>query len=80
MTAYLSIPSLQYYLVLEQHQPIAIVMRRTAHGFLREEVQGIDAKIDLPWLGYTLAMRDIYDGVDFTVDCVQVTGAEYEML
>ena len=78
MTAYLSIPSLQYYMVLEQHQPIAIVMRRTAHGFLREEVQGIDAKIDLPWLGYTMSMRDIYDGVEFTVDCVQETETEYE--
>jgi Uma2 family endonuclease len=80
MTAYLGITSLQYYLVLEQHQPIAIVMRRTALGFLREDVQGIEAKIDLPWLGYTLAMRDIYDGVEFTDDCVQEPEAEYEML
>lgn len=78
MTAYLGIPSLQYYLVLEQHQPIAIIMRRTAQGFLRGEVQGIDAKIDLPWLGYTMTMRDIYDGVEFTDDCVQETEAEYE--
>ncbi len=78
MTAYLSIPSLQYYLVLEQHQPIAIVMRRTAHGFLREEVQGIDAMIELPSFGYTMTMRDIYDGVEFTVDCVQETETEYE--
>ena len=78
MTAYLGIASLQYYLVLEQHQPIAIVMRRTAHGFLREEVHGIDAMIELPLFVYTLAMRDIYDGVEFTVDCVQKTEAEYE--
>jgi Uma2 family endonuclease len=78
MTAYLSIPSLQYYLVLEQHQPIAIIMRRTAKGFLREEVQGIDAMIELPWLGYTLAMRDIYDGIEFTDNCVQETETEYE--
>lgn len=78
MTAYLGIASLQYYLVLEQHQPIAIIMRRTAHGFLREEVHGIDAKIELPWLGYTMTMRDIYDGVEFTNDCVQETEVEYE--
>ncbi len=78
MTAYLGIASLQYYLVLEQHQPIAIIMRRTEHGFLREEVQGIDSKIELPWLGYTMTMRDIYDGVEFTDDCVQETEAEYE--
>lgn len=78
MTAYLGIASLQYYLVLEQHQPIAIIMRRAAKGFLREEVQGIDAKIELPWLGYTMTMRDIYDGVEFTYDCVQEIEAEYE--
>ena len=78
MTAYLGIASLQYYLVLEQHQPIAIIMRRAAKGFLRGEVQGIDAKIELPWLGYTMTMRDIYDGVEFTDDCVQEIEAEYE--
>lgn len=78
MTAYLGIPSLQYYMVLEQHQPIAIIMRRAAKGFLREEVQGIDAKIELPWLGYSMTMRDIYDGVEFTDDCLQEIEAEYE--
>ncbi len=71
MTAYLTIPSLQCYLLLEQHQPIAIVMRRTKSGFLREDIQDINASIDLPTLGISLAMRDIYDGIEFTDECVQ---------
>ncbi|MBX3416969.1 MAG: Uma2 family endonuclease [Pirellulaceae bacterium] len=79
MTAYLSIPSLQCYLVLEQHQPITIVMRRTNGGFLRDDVQGIEATIDLPFLGCSLAMSDIYDGIEFTADCVQEPEEEYEV-
>lgn len=80
MTAYLTIPSLQCYLLLEQHQPIAIVMRRTKSGFLREDIQDINASIDLPTLGISLAMRDIYDGIEFTDECVQEPEPEYEVL
>lgn len=79
MNAYLSIPSLQSYIVLEQHQPIGIVMRRTEGGFLREVVEGIDAKIDLPFIGCGLAMRDNYDGIEFTETCVQEEEPEYEI-
>lgn len=76
MTAYLKLPSLQCYLVLEQHQPVAIVMRRTADGFMREDVGGIEAMIDLPFIGCSLALRDIYDGIEFTTDCVQEEPAD----
>ncbi len=79
MAAYLTVPSLECYLVLEQHQPVAIVMRRTSGGFLREEVKGVEATIDLPFLGCSLSMRDIYDGIEFTADCVQETEFEYEL-
>jgi Uma2 family endonuclease len=79
MTAYLTIPSLQCYLVLEQHQPNAIVMRRTKSGFLRDDVRGIESSIDLPLLGGSLAMADIYEGVEFTADCVQEPEPEYEV-
>ncbi len=47
MSAYLTIPSLECYIALEQHQPIAIVMRRTTGGFLREVIEGVDASIEL---------------------------------
>ncbi|MCU0713888.1 MAG: Uma2 family endonuclease [Pirellula sp.] len=80
MTAYLTISSLQCYLLLEQHQPIAIIMRRTRSGFLREDIQGMNASIDLPTLGISLATRDIYDGIEFTDECVQEPEPEYEAL
>ncbi len=79
MAAYLSIPSLECYIALEQHQPIAIVMRRTSGGFLREFIEGVEANIDLPFLGCSLPMREIYDGIQFTVECVQEPELEYEV-
>jgi Uma2 family endonuclease len=79
MSAYLTIPSLQSYIALEQHQPIAIVMRRVSNGFLREHVEGIEATIDLPFLKCSLAMRDIYEGIEFTAEFVQEDEMEYEI-
>jgi Uma2 family endonuclease len=79
MTAYLMIPSLQCYFLLEQHQPIASVMRRTNGGLLRELVEGTAATIDLPFLDCSLSMRDIYDGIEFTAECVQESECEYEL-
>lgn len=79
MSAYLAIRSLESYIVLEQHQPIAIVMQRTSGGFVRQVVEGIDATINLPSLGCSLAMKEIYDGIAFTDDCVQEPELEYEV-
>jgi Uma2 family endonuclease len=78
MSAYLSIPSLECYIVLEQHQPIAIAMRRSKGGFLRETIEGVESKIDLPFLGCSLSMREIYEGIEFTAECVQEPALEYE--
>lgn len=77
MNAYLQIPSLQCYIVLEQHQPIAIVLRRSEGGFLRQMIEGVEAAIELPFLGCELAMRDLYDGIEFTPTCVQEDEPEY---
>jgi len=79
MNAYLQIPSLQCYVILEQHQPIAIVMRRSEGGFLRQQIEGIEQAIALPFLACELAMRDIYDGIEFTPTCVQEDEPEYEV-
>ncbi len=77
MNAYLQIPSLQCYIVLEQHQPIAIIMRRSNGGFLRQVIEGVEEAIPLPFLGCELAMRDLYDGIEFTPTCVQEDEPEY---
>jgi Uma2 family endonuclease len=79
MTAYLSIASLEAYIVLEQHQPIATVLRRCAGGFFRQSVEGMTSEIALPFLGCVLPMREIYDGIEFTDACVQEPDPEYEL-
>jgi len=78
MNAYLQIPSLQCYIVLEQHQPVAIVLRRSEGGFLRQQIEGIDETIALPFLDCELAMRDIYDRIEFAPTCVQEDEARYD--
>jgi Uma2 family endonuclease len=78
MVAYLSIPSLECYVVLEQHQPIAIMLRRSGAGFLRETIEGIEKTIDLPFLGCSIPMREVYDGIAFTAECVQEPELEYK--
>src|SRR4051812_17984182 len=43
--AYLTIPSLSVYVLLEQDTAAAVVFRRTEQGFVREVYQGLDAVI-----------------------------------
>jgi Uma2 family endonuclease len=79
MTAYLSIPSLEMYLILEQHQPIATVLRRCEGGFLRQTIEGMGESIELPFLGFSLPMQEIYEGIEFTDECVQEPDPEYDL-
>jgi Uma2 family endonuclease len=79
LEAYQSIPSLECYIVLEQHQPIAYVWRRMRNGWGKETIQGIAARIDLPSLKCTLALKDTYEDVEFTDTCVQESDPEYEL-
>ena len=78
MAAYLSIESLQAYILFEQDKPIAIVMRRTPIGFLREVHEGLASTIDLPIIGCRLFLEEVYSGVDFTPVSVQEPVATYE--
>ena len=80
LNAYLQIDALECYIILEQHTPYAIVLRRTHQGFLRETFDGLEAVIKLPFLGVTLSLRDIYDGVEFSATCVQEPDIEYEIV
>ena len=79
LEAYLQIPSLECYIVLEQHQPIATVFRKTNDSFSRQLVQGTDSIIDLPFFNGSLSLADVYEGVEFTETCVQESDPEYEL-
>lgn len=63
--AYLTIPSLSVYVLIEQDAPTAVVLRRTEEGFAREVYQGVDAVIPLGEIGIDLPLAEVYDAVTF---------------
>jgi Uma2 family endonuclease len=63
--AYLTIPSLSAYVLLEQDTAAAVVYRRTEQGFVREVYEGRQASIPLPEIDTELPLTDIYEGVEF---------------
>jgi Uma2 family endonuclease len=62
--AYLTIPSLAVYILVEQETLAAVVFRRTEYGFVREIYQGLDAVIPLPEIDVELPLAEMYDAVD----------------
>ena len=63
--AYLTIPSLGVYLMVEQEFPAVVVLRRTDTGFVREVYEGLEAVIPLPEIKAELPLAEIYEAVEF---------------
>jgi Uma2 family endonuclease len=63
--AYLAIPSLNVYLLVEQESPTVVLYRRTEQGFVREEYDGLEAKILLPEIRAELPLGEVYEEVTF---------------
>ena len=63
--AYLSMSSVSVYIILEQKSALAKVWRRTSRGFVGEKCEGLSAAIPLPEIGASLALAEVYEGVDF---------------
>jgi Uma2 family endonuclease len=63
--AYLAIPNLSVYLLIEQDLPEVVVYRRGEQGFEREVYSGLDSVIPLGEIGTELPLAEIYEGVEF---------------
>ena len=63
--AYLTIPSLEAYLLIEQDVPKVDVHRRTDAGFVREQYLGLDAAVPLKVIQVELSLADVYRKVVF---------------
>ena len=63
--AYLTIPTLQVYLLIEQAYPAAIVFRRTDQGFIQEIYTDLTAVIPLSEIEAELGLAEIYERVEF---------------
>jgi Uma2 family endonuclease len=63
--AYLLLPSVQAYLLVETERALVVVYRRVAGDFVREAHVGLDASIPLPFLKTELPLKEIYERVEF---------------
>jgi Uma2 family endonuclease len=64
--AYLTIPTLMAYLVIETDRPRVAVHRRTDSGFVSEAYDRTDAVIALPFIEAELPLSELYERVEFT--------------
>jgi Uma2 family endonuclease len=60
-------PSIRHYVLIEPAEPLVHVYSRGPHGDFNlrpDEVRGLDAVVELPAVGISIGMAEIYDGVD----------------
>ena len=60
---YLTIPTLGTYILAETESPFLTLHRRVGAGFRREILSGPDAVLDLPEVGISFALAELYQGV-----------------
>jgi Uma2 family endonuclease len=63
--AYLTIPSLNVYLLVEQESAAVVVWRRTEQGFVHQLYRGLDAVLPLGEIDIQLPLAEIYEAVEF---------------
>lgn len=63
--AYLSIPSLTTYILLEQDSAKATVYRRSENGFEEQVYFGLNETIELPEIQAQLNLSSVYEGIEF---------------
>src|SRR4051794_26425602 len=69
--AYLTIPSLRVYGLIEQETAAVVVFRRGPSGFVREVYEGLNAVLPLSEIDIELPLAEIYDGVEFSPEVVE---------
>lgn len=68
LEAYITLPSLSVYLLVEQEAPRVVAYRRSDGGFVREVYAGLSAVVPLPEIGCDLPLAEVYDGMQFGPD------------
>jgi Uma2 family endonuclease len=66
LDAYLTIPTLSAYLMIEAERPRVVVYHRTPEGFVPHVYEDKDATIPLEAIGTELPLAELYERVDFT--------------
>lgn len=63
LDAYLTIPSLETYLLVDSSNKEVVVEQRGSNGFQRSILIGDEGVVPLPCLGFDLPLAEIYEGV-----------------
>lgn len=74
---YRSIPSMQYVLLVEPNAPAAILWSRKGAAWSYVELEGRDARVELPDLGVTFPLDEIYGSLTFRPVPKLVTGSGF---
>lgn len=61
---YLDHPDIKYVLLIDTDRACALLHRRESEGWVRTLYENLDDVIDLPEIGVSLALQDIYEGLD----------------
>ena len=69
--AYLAIPSLAVYLLIEQEVPAVVAYRRSQTDFDREVYEGVKAVIPLGEIGIDLPLAEIYETVELAPEPIE---------
>lgn len=72
--AYLTIPSLNVLMLVEQDWPGVVVYRRVDNDFAREVYEGMEAIVALPEIDGELSLRELYEGIGFPPDTTDEIG------
>ncbi len=64
LAEYTRIPSVQRYVLIEQHTKLAVVYKRQGETWLLETLEET-GEIDIPCIEATLTLAQIYDGLEF---------------
>jgi len=65
---YKTVPTLKHFVMLDPRSPQALVWARVDEGWVSADIEGPEQRIELPGIGVTLSLAEVYDGVEFTDD------------
>ncbi|MEO6037003.1 MAG: Uma2 family endonuclease [Saprospiraceae bacterium] len=64
LNEYIQLPSLQYYLIISQYEPLVQLYSRDDQGWRFEVFSQLEDKVSLPKLGCVLKVANIYENVE----------------
>ena len=64
LNEYVQLPSLQYYLIISQYEPLVQLYSRDDQGWRFEVFSHLESEVSLPKLGCVLKVTNIYENVD----------------